>query len=64
MEKPLEGTGIIKSTSDKEQPFRVWFKGKIVWFARTQEEAIRKLNEEYKREGAIRTKLTGTKPPA
>lgn len=32
-------TGIVESTVDKVQPFRVWVNQNIVWFAKTKEEA-------------------------
>ena len=39
-------TGIVKSETDQTQPYRVWLNGKIVWFAKTEEEARTKLVEE------------------
>ncbi len=32
-------TGIEKSTTDKVQPFRVYFKGNIIKFVKTRKEA-------------------------
>ncbi len=42
-------TGIIKSRTDAVQPYRVWHNGKIVYFAKTQQEANRKLWDEQRR---------------
>ena len=39
-------TGIVESDHDKVQPYRVWFKGNIIWFARTFKEAQLKLKEQ------------------
>lgn len=38
-------TGIEFADYDKVQPWRVWWKKNIIWFARTKEEAERKLDE-------------------
>jgi len=32
-------TGITVRESDTRQPYRVWYKGKIIWFAKTDKEA-------------------------
>ena len=42
-------TGIVKSDHDKVQPYRVWYRGYIIWFARTQEEAEGRLELEQRR---------------
>ena len=42
-------TGIEVSLRDKVQPFRVWYNGNIIWFARTREEAEEKLEKAQKR---------------
>jgi len=39
---------IVEVSYDKVQPFRVWWKGNIYWFAKTIEEARRKLGEAKK----------------
>ena len=36
--------GIIKSSTDTVQPYRVWYRGNIVWFAYTLLEAEDKLH--------------------
>ena len=41
--------GIVMSETDKVQPYRVWHKNCIVWFAKTEMEAIIKLAEAKKR---------------
>ncbi len=43
-------TGIEKSLTDKVQPFRVYFKGNIIKFVKTEEEACRILKEEKAKE--------------
>jgi len=47
-------TGIRIRESDKLQPYRVWHKGNIVWFAKTKSAAEKKLREAKKREGSKR----------
>ncbi len=39
-------TGIVKVDYDKRQPYRVYWRNKIIWFARTLGEAELKLSEE------------------
>ena len=41
--------GITEQPLDKLQPFRVWSKGKIVFFARTKEEADKALRRAQKK---------------
>ena len=41
--------GIVEVDYDLAQPFRVWYRNEIIWFAKTKQEAIIKLSEEKKR---------------
>lgn len=45
----MNKTGIVERPSDKYQPFRVWFKGNIIFFAKTKEEAQARLSEAQNR---------------
>lgn len=45
----MRKTGIEKSKTDKLQPWRVWYDGFLVWFARTEEEAKEKLKAAERR---------------
>jgi len=47
-------TGIYKSYTDKEQPYRVWFEDRIIWFARTLEEARIKLEMAKRKEKEVK----------
>jgi len=37
--------GIVERHYDRVQPFAVYYQGRIVWFARTMIEAMKKLEE-------------------
>ena len=42
-------TGIFKRKSDTLQPYRVWYDGNIVYFAKTIDEAVREFAKEKAR---------------
>ena len=42
-------TGIFKNERDTLQPYRVWYDGHIVYFAKTLDEAVRELAKEKAR---------------
>ena len=42
-------TGIFKNGSDTLQPYRVYFDGNIIYFAKTYDEAVRELAKEKAR---------------
>lgn len=45
----MKKTGIFLRETDETQPYRVWYEGKIIWFAHDKEEAELKLKEAKER---------------
>jgi len=43
MSKARYRSGVVERTHRQSQPFSVWFKGRIIWFAKYKDEADEKL---------------------